>query len=301
MSIRLLRTFIAVTESASFSEAAEKVHITHAAVSQQMKMLEETLSVELFDRKSRTPKLTAIARQVVERARKIVADYDNLAQPNLAEDIFESEINLGATPTTMTGLTSQVVAAMKRNFPNMKMHVRSGMTASLMADVGRGALDAAIISKPHLMPTKLAFHKIADEKMQLIVSSQEVENDPIKLLLEKPYIRFNRSEVMGILIDNWISSKNIDVTETMEFDSGEAISSMVGAGLGVSILPEPVVKPSHAVRVKRLSLGDDAPLRTLGLVYLENNIKIHVIHALISALEQLVSMQDHRSAGDEVP
>ncbi len=299
MSIRLLRTFIAVSESASFSEAAEKVHITHAAVSQQMKMLEETLSVELFDRKSRTPKLTAIARQVVERARKIVADYDNLAQPNLAEDIFESEINLGATPTTMTGLTSQVVAAMKRNFPNMKMHVRSGMTASLMADVGRGALDAAIISKPHLMPTKLAFHKIADERMQLIVSADEPEDDPRSLLLQKPYIRFNRSEVMGILIDNWISSKNIDVTETMEFDSGEAISSMVGAGLGVSILPDPVIKPSHAVKLKRLSLGEDAPQRTLGLVYLENNINIHVIYALISALDQLVAPEEHGSAGIE--
>ena len=299
MSIRLLRTFIAVSESASFSEAAEKVHITHAGVSQQMKMLEETLSVELFDRKSRTPKLTAIARQVVERARKIVADYDNLAQPNLAEDIFESEINLGATPTTMTGLTSQVVAAMKRNFPNMKMHVRSGMTASLMADVGRGALDAAIISKPHLMPTKLAFHKIADERMQLIVSADEPEDDPRSLLLQKPYIRFNRSEVMGILIDNWISSKNIDVTETMEFDSGEAISSMVGAGLGVSILPDPVIKPSHAVKLKRLSLGEDAPQRTLGLVYLENNINIHVIYALISALDQLVAPEEHGSAGIE--
>jgi len=299
MSIRLLRTFIAVSESASFSEAAEKVHITHAAVSQQMKMLEETLSVELFDRKSRTPKLTAIARQVVERARKIVADYDNLAQPNLAEDIFESEINLGATPTTMTGLTSQVVAAMKRNFPNMKMHVRSGMTASLMADVGRGALDAAIISKPHLMPTKLAFHKIADERMQLIVSADEPEDDPRSLLLQKPYIRFNRSEVMGILIDNWISSKNIDVTETMEFDSGEAISSMVGAGLGVSILPDPVIKPSHAVKLKRLSLGEDAPQRTLGLVYLENNINIHVIYALISALDQLVAPEEHHFAGIE--
>ena len=288
MSIRLLRTFIAVSESTSFSEAAEKIHITHAAVSQHMKQLEDSLGVELFDRSSRTPKLTAVARQMVDKARKIVDDYDGLARPNQGESLFESEINLGAIPTTLTGLTSQAIAAMKIKFPKMKIHVRSGLTAPLLADVGRGVLDAAIISKPHLMPTKLVFHKIADEKMQLIVSSKEAENDPIKLLLEKPYIRFNRSEVIGTVIDNWMSSKNIDVNETMEFDSGEAIASMVGAGLGVSILPEPVIMPSHGIKVKRLHLGADAPQRTLGLVYLGNNIKIQLINEVISALSQIV-------------
>ena len=288
MSIRLLRTFIAVSESTSFSEAAEKIHITHAAVSQHMKQLEDSLGVELFDRSSRTPKLTAVARQMVDKVRKIVDDYDGLARPNQGESLFESEINLGAIPTTLTGLTSQAIAAMKIKFPKMKIHVRSGLTAPLLADVGRGVLDAAIISKPHLMPTKLVFHKIADEKMQLIVSSKEAENDPIKLLLEKPYIRFNRSEVIGTVIDNWMSSKNIDVNETMEFDSGEAIASMVGAGLGVSILPEPVIMPSHGIKVKRLHLGADAPQRTLGLVYLGNNIKIQLINEMISALIQIV-------------
>ena len=288
MSIRLLRTFIAVSESTSFSEAAEKIHITHAAVSQHMKQLEDSLGVELFDRSSRTPKLTAVARQMVDKVRKIVDDYDGLARPNQGESLFESEINLGAIPTTLTGLTSQAIAAMKIKFPKMKIHVRSGLTAPLLADVGRGVLDAAIISKPHLMPTKLVFHKIADEKMQLIVSSKEAENDPIKLLLEKPYIRFNRSEVIGTVIDNWMSSKNIHVNETMEFDSGEAIASMVGAGLGVSILPEPVIMPSHGIKVKRLHLGADAPQRTLGLVYLGNNIKIQLINEMISALSQIV-------------
>ena len=288
MTIRLLRTFIAVSESTSFSEAAEKIHITHAAVSQHMKQLEDGLGVELFDRSARTPKLTDVARQMVDKVRKIVDDYDSLARPNQGERLFESEINLGAIPTTLTGLTSQAIAAMKVKFPKMKIHVHSGLTAPLLADVGRGVLDAAIISKPHLMPTKLAFHKIADEKMQLIVSSQEPENDPIKLLLEKPYIRFNRSEVIGTVIDNWMSSKNIDVNETMEFDSGEAIASMVGAGLGVSILPEPVIMPSHGIKVKRLPLGADAPQRTLGLVYLENNIKIQLINEMKSALSQIV-------------
>ena len=85
-----------------------------------------------------------------------------------------------------------------------------------------------------------------------------------------------------------MSSKNIDVNETMEFDSAEAIASMVGAGLGVSILPEPVIMPSHGIKVKRLHLGAEAPQRTLGLVYLKNNIKIQLINEMMSALRQIV-------------
>ena len=288
MTIRILRTLIAVSETDSFSQAAERVHITHAAISQQMKTLEESLGLQLFDRSSRTPKLTPVARQVIEKARQIIDDYDNLATPDLTEDIFKREINLGAIPTTLTGLTPKAVALLKSKFPAMKIHVKSGLTDTLLADIGRGAIDAAIISKPHLMPAKMSFHKIAEEKMQLVVSKDEKGRDPIKLLLEKPFIRFNRSEVIGTLIDNWISQKNIDVHEAMELDSGEAITSMVGAKLGVSILPDHVVKPNHSTQVKRLDLGDDAPSRTLGLAYMESNIKILVIQELIAALNNIV-------------
>lgn len=288
MSIRILRTLIAVSESKSFSEAAERVHITHAAISQQMKALEANLGVALFDRSSRTPKLTPLANQVVEKARKIIEDYDTLTMPNLGNDLLHGEIRLGAVPTTLTGLTPQAIAMLKLKFPNIKVYVKSGLSAALMIDIGRGALDAAIISKPHLMPSNVAFHKIADEKMQLVVSADEPDDNPIKLLREKPYIRFNRSEVIGTLIDNWISQKKIRVSETMELDSPEAITSMVEARLGVSIVPEPSVRTSDAQQVKRLDLGADAPKRTLGLVYVENNIRIQIIEELVSALSEMV-------------
>ena len=288
MTIRLLRSLIAVSETKSFSEAAERVHITHAAISQQMKTLEDHLGVSLFDRSSRSPTLTPIARQIIEKARKIIEDYDNLAKPDQLEDIFNSEINLGVVPTTLTGLTPKAIGLLKSRYPHMKIHVKSGLTATLMADIGRGTVDAAIVSKPHLMPSKIAFHHIAEEEMKLLVQEDETETDLMVLFQEKPFIRFNRSEVIGNLIDNWIASKNIPIVETMELDSGEAISGMVSAGLGISILPEAVVKSGNESPVKRLSLGRGAPKRTLGLVYRNDNIKIHVIKALQDAIDQTV-------------
>ncbi|MDG1802383.1 MAG: LysR substrate-binding domain-containing protein, partial [Paracoccaceae bacterium] len=104
-----------------------------------------------------------------------------------------------------------------------------------------------------------------------------------------PFIRFDRTAVVGALIDNWILSKRIDVDETMELDSPEAITGMVQANLGVSIVPDLAVKPDDGALVKRISLGADAPTRTLGLIYRADQVKNHAIDAVFSALSDVIS------------
>ncbi|WP_299143029.1 LysR substrate-binding domain-containing protein [uncultured Tateyamaria sp.] len=284
MSIRLLRTLVAVADNRTFSAAAAHVHVTHAAVSQQMQVLEADLGVTLFNRRTRTPELTPLGQQVVAKARELLADYDNLVPSVLADGGLHGVLKLGALGTTLTGLTPQALAILKSRFPHIKLHIRPGLTGDLLADTERGNLDAAIVSQPHLMPVGVVFRELTKEPMQLIASVEEGEDDPLVLLNSRPFIRFNRNAVVGTLIDNWIVSKRIRVTETMELDSPEAIASMVHANLGVSIVPDLVIKPREVIPVKRLSLGDDAPRRTLGLVYQKDNIKMQAIDAVHDAL-----------------
>jgi DNA-binding transcriptional LysR family regulator len=116
----------------------------------------------------------------------------------------------------------------------------------------------------------------------------ETELDPLKLLRSRPFIRYDRNTVVGTLIDNWLSSKRIQVSEAMELDSPEAIASMVHAGLGVSIVPDLAVKPVDAVAVRRIGLGAGAPYRTLGLIHRQNEVKKRAIIEVFSALSKAI-------------
>jgi DNA-binding transcriptional LysR family regulator len=289
MTIRLLRTLIAVADARTFSAAAAVVHVTHAAVSQQMQTLEADLGSVLFNRDTRTPELTPVGKEVVRKARKLIADYDNLVPSILNDDGLSGVVSLGTLRTTLTGLTAQAMAGLTAKYPRLGLHIKPGLTGALLSEIERGHLDAAIVTKPHLMPVDISFRELAIEPMQLIAAVEETETDPIELLKTRPFIRFNRNAVLGTLIDNWLLSKRLRVSEVMELDSPEAISSMVHANLGVSIVPDLAVKAPNEMPVKRIPLGPDAPVRSLGLAFHKDQIKMQAIDEIFAALARVIA------------
>lgn len=288
MTIRRLRTLLAVADTKTFSAAAEVVHVTHAAVSQQMQALETDLGVVLFDRSTRTPTLTPVAHQIIAKARRLISDYDNLVPSVLNDTGLSGTITLGVLRTTLTGLTPQAMAALKSRYPGMGLHIRPGLTATLLAEIERGNLDAAITSRPYQLPRGVVFHDLAKEPMTLIAALEENETDPITLLRSRPFIRFDRTAVVGSLIDNWLLAHDIKVNETMELDSPEAITEMVRANLGVSIVPKPAVPPRDAIPVSWIALGADTPFRTLGLVHRKDAPKAEALTEIRRALRSVI-------------
>ncbi|MEJ6399128.1 LysR substrate-binding domain-containing protein [Yoonia sp. 208BN28-4] len=288
MSIRRLRTLVAIADTDTFSAAAMRVHVTHAAVSQQMQTLEAELAIPLFDRSKRTPKLTPVALQIVAKARDLIADYDNLVPSVMGDDGLHGTIRLGVLRTTLTGLVPQAIAALKADYPALGLHIRPALTSTLLAEIERGNLDAAITTKPHLLPPDVVFQDIATEPMVLITSLAEAGNDPIDLLKSRPFIRFDRTAIVGTLIENWLLSRKIQVREAMELDSPEAIASMVQADLGVSIVPDQIVKSPDRYPVRQISLGQDAPTRTLGLAHRKDHPKAKAITAIYRAAMDVV-------------
>jgi DNA-binding transcriptional LysR family regulator len=277
MSIRNLRTLIAVHDHKTFSAAADAVCVTHAAVSQQMRALETNWGVALFDRSKRTPELTPLGRALVARAREVVRSYDQLLPSVLGDTGLSGEISLGALPTTLTALVPLAISLLMQDYPQAHVRLFPGLSTQLILQVERGALDIALVTRPQTLSPDLDFALVAEEPVQLLAAIGTKSDDPYELLARSPFIRFNREAVVGHMIETWLQTKGIRVRESMELDGMEAISSMVHANLGVSLAPKPCVEAQNALPLKRISLGTDAPVRRLGLVMRRDSLRARVL------------------------
>ena len=301
MSIRRLRTLVAVHDHRTFSAAADAVFVTHAAVSQQMRSLEEEWGVTLFDRARRTPELTPVGRALVARAREILRAYDGLVPSVLGDEGFAGEISLGAVPMTLTGLTPLSVRIVKARYPDLHVRIVPGMTTQLIAEVERGALDCAVLSRQGPLPPGIDHADIAREPMELL-APEDVHGDDVRgLLAAHPFIRFSRDAVVGGLIDGWLRDNRIVVDVTMELQGLEAISSMVLAGLGVSIVPARCVRGPSRLPLRRLPLPEGAPVRQLTLAHRRDNPRLRVIEAIHAALLGAVGIGTFHPGAAPVP
>ncbi len=290
MSIRMLKTLIAVEENGTFSAAGDAVFVTHAAVSQQMKALEQEWGVALFDRTRRTPELTPVGRAIVTRAREIVAAYDNLLPSILGDDGLRGNLSLGSVPTGLTSLIPFAITSIKARFPDLHIGVTPGQTKELLIELERGILDAAVITKPHVVPRNMRWAPISMEPMELLTSINVKSDDPFEILATHPYLRFTRKALLSDFIDNWLQVKGIMVKDTMELENLEIILSMVHADLGVSIVPHRSVLPPNPLPVRHIPLGDDAPVRELGLMSLANTVKLRVLQEVETELLHAVKV-----------
>lgn len=283
MSIRLLRTLVSIADQGTFTAAAAATHITHAAVSQQMKALEDDLQIAIFDRSKRTPKITPIGLELVSKARELIANYDNLVPSILGDEYLSGELKLGAIATALTGLVPSAMVQLREEYKDLRIHVVPGLSTELISEVERGTLDAAIVTMPARLPASIQWQQIAEESFELLAARGTKSDDPIHLLTHKPFIRFTRRAIVGGLIDQWLQEKDIQVDDRMELENLESISTMVYSDLGVSIVPKSCVSSANPLPLKRILL-DPPVTRVIGLVSKHNTIKARLLQALCAQL-----------------
>jgi len=287
MSIRRLRTLVAVAERGSFGDAAEAVSLSQAAVSLQMKSLEEDLQVTLFDRTKRPPVLNATGHALIPRAREALRAYDDLLRSVASETELSGELVMGAMPWTMTGTVPVVVSKLRNIYPHLRVHVVPAHAVQMLPQLERGQLDTGIVTQPPYVPDHLEYRPFADEPLMLL-APKDSPSLPARELLERyPFIRFDRNQWVGQLIDDWLRKEGIQVNELMELDTIESVSNMVYFNLGVTLVPQPCIPPPNPLPLRRVPLGPDAPNRVLGLLTRRDSPKSRLVDVLY---EQLVSI-----------
>lgn len=285
MSIRLFRTLVAISETGSFAGAAEKAFVTQAAVSQQMKRLEDELQMVLFDRTGRTPRLTPAADALVPQARDLIHRYDQLVASLQSKSVLAGDITIGAVPAVMGALVPRALKTLYGSFPGVHIKVVPNLSSDLLEMVERGTVDAAVMSKPPKLVSRFRWHAIADEPIMLGVSEKVVGEDPKQILTNNPYLRMAQRAWVGDVANEILDELGLSPGEAMELESLETIGSMIAHNLGVAIIPKPVIANDAHQNIRFLPVGAKPRTRSIGVLCRSDNSSYPIIEAFGDALK----------------
>lgn len=149
MEIRVLRYFLTIAREGSITSAAEQLHITQPTLSRQIKDLEDELGQKLFHRSSHSMKLTQEGFIFRQRAEEIVAMVDKTSAEFLSMDKpLAGDIYIGGGETLAVSLIADLIAELRKEYPDIRYHLYSGNEADVTERLDRGLLDFGILVQP---------------------------------------------------------------------------------------------------------------------------------------------------------
>jgi DNA-binding transcriptional LysR family regulator len=148
LDLELLRTFVAIVERESFAAAAECVHRTQSAVTQQMQRLEHQLDKALFHKKGREKRLTEDGFKLLQYSRRLLALNDEACSA-IAGSTLTGEIRLGAPADVADTMLPNLLQRFSKAFPGLRMTIDTGRTAFLMQAMKRGEIDMTISAREY--------------------------------------------------------------------------------------------------------------------------------------------------------
>ncbi len=240
MEIKQLKAFVAIAEERTFTAGAKRVNVTQAAVSMQIRQLEEEVGLPLFTRTPRRVLITEAGEKLLERARRILREHD-AAIEELAE-IAGAEygrIRIGsASAMFATEQLPGILEKLRKKYENAEVSVSSGTSSTLVDKILHGEIDVAFISLPventHIQTELLYSDEIVAIAHPKHPFSKEKYISAAKLAGEK-LILGEKGGNTRRMIDDFFDGNNVKPNIVMELSRQEAINKMVENNMGVGI------------------------------------------------------------------
>src|SRR5512137_1313119 len=147
LDLDLLRSFVAIADRESFARAAEQVHRTQSAITQQMARLEEQLGVALFRKVGRSKRLTEHGVRLLDYARRLLALNDEALASVGAPDL-RGPLRIGSIYDATEFLLPPLLARFSQLYPNLQLEVRTDRTAHLLQALKQGEIEIALVGQP---------------------------------------------------------------------------------------------------------------------------------------------------------
>ncbi|HUH91362.1 MAG TPA: LysR substrate-binding domain-containing protein [Lysobacter sp.] len=293
MNLRDLKYLVALAEHRHFGRAAAASFVSQPTLSTQIRKLEEELGVALVERAPRKVMLTPVGREIVERARKVLSDVDQMGEiARRSQDPEAGTIRLGMFPTLGPYLLPHVLPDLRERFPRLEMLLVEEKTDALLTRLREGRLDAALLALP-IHDDQLHVEPLFDEPFLLAVPNRhplaaqktldlhELDHVPLLLLEEGHCLRDQALDVCRMA--------GAGERDGFRATSLETLRQMVASGVGLTLLPvlavQPPVPPSADIAL--LQFRGEAPHRRIAMVWRKSSALGPLLEQLSHVLRQM--------------
>jgi LysR family hydrogen peroxide-inducible transcriptional activator len=296
-SLRQLQYLLAVADTLSFRRAAAQCHVSQPSLSAQIAELEDKLGVRLFERDQRHVLLTPAGHELAERARRIVLEADDLVEAaQRVGDPLTGTLRIGVIPTISPYLLPSVTPRLRKAFPQLTVMWVEEKTDALVARLGAGTLEAALLALEA---------DIGDLDRDVIA------RDPFLLVAPKDHpigkgrgaaapTELRDTEVLLLDEGHCFRNQALKLCDRVRAHEGafratslSTLVQMVAGGAGLTLLPSLAV-PTEARRA-RLAVRpftSPAPSRTVALVWRKRSPLGPALHAVAEEIRSAYPVQD---------
>lgn len=261
MTLRHLRVFLAVYQTQNVTRAAERLHMTQPTVTRAVQELERYYGVRLFERINRRLYITQSGRQLYARAVHIVGSFDRMEKELKNWDEF-GLLRIGATPTLASVLLPKTLMTFEKKHP--KLHVRCSVEngTHLQEALADDRLDFALI-EGEVAAEHLHAEPFSEDRLILLLPPDDPRRNAPALTLRElagsPLLLREKGSMGRSFLDRVFAAHNLPLEPLMESISTHAIIQAVHAGLGISFLPQRLIRHSVESGFVATRAVDDEP------------------------------------------
>ncbi|MEI6158455.1 MAG: hydrogen peroxide-inducible genes activator [Roseococcus sp.] len=274
LTLKQLRYFEALARHGHFGRAADQCAISQPALSMQIRELEEILGAVLFDRGARQVRLTSFGEEFAPRARDILRAVDELGDlARASRGRLLGRLRLGVIPTIAPYLLPTLIPRLTAAYPGLDLHVRETLTPNLIHELTEGRIDTAIVALPVSEPAFAEAPLFAEDFVLVRPAGDAGKPVPNAEALRK--MRLLLLEEGHCFRDQALAFCNMHSALPRELLDGTSLSTlvqMVGAGIGVTLIPEMAVAvETRSSTVSVAHFDRPRPSRKIGMIWRRTN------------------------------
>ncbi len=288
-TLKQLRHFAALADTLNFGRAAAAANVTQSTLSASLQELEAILGAGLVDRTRRSVVLTPLGERVLARARRLLADAEELAlEAHQARAPLTGTLRLGVIPSVSPFWMPKALPALRKAYPQLKLFLVEDLTERLVEKLANGAIDVALLALPcDCGPNAAAplgrdgFRLVVRRDDALakrkIVPTAEIRKRKLLLLADGHCMKRHALAACGL--------RDSAEADTMAATSLFTLVQMVDNGLGITLLPQMALDAGLIAGTDLVALSvEDDPARDLGLVWRKGTARQAEFSLLAAAL-----------------